>query len=186
MLKQFAVKVVDTIVAVDGRTHVQPSEFVKEVITIDGRSFITTSDDRFPKFSNKQDAEQFMATLPICHGRNGYTNHYEYSVEEIEWTHANHCGWSDVHPYEIVRVVSDKTIELRAVDAELHPEWKPKTEVGGFFGHTVNNGSQKWLYQSNESNPVFKARLRKDGYFHSKRGRHVLSKEPYKFYDYNY
>jgi hypothetical protein len=27
--------------------------------------------------------------------------------------YANHCGYSDVTPYEVVRVVSDKTIEVR-------------------------------------------------------------------------
>ena len=29
---------------------------------------------------------------------------------------ANRCGYSDVHPYEIVRIVSDKCIEVRAMD----------------------------------------------------------------------
>ena len=32
---------------------------------------------------------------------------------DIEMQYANHIGYSDVNPYEIVRRVSDRTIEIR-------------------------------------------------------------------------
>ena len=37
-----------------------------------------------------------------------------------------------------------------------------------------------------EENPIIKARLRKDGYFHSVVGKHYIEKSPRKFYDYNF
>ena len=32
-------------------------------------------------------------------------------------TYANHHGYSDINPHEIVRRVSDKTLEIREMDA---------------------------------------------------------------------
>ena len=40
-------------------------------------------------------------------------------------SYANKYGYSDVYPYEIVRVISAKTIEVREMDAERDPNWKP-------------------------------------------------------------
>ena len=36
------------------------------------------------------------------------------------------------------------------------------------------------------ANPVIRARLRKDGKYHSAYGRHVLADAPVRFYDYNF
>ena len=142
-------------------------------------------------FDSQEAAESLIEELPAS--RSGeYNNKYDqqkkaaYGVEAIEYTHANHSGWSDVHPYEIVRVVSSKTIEIRVMDAELDENWKPEIVAGGFAGHCTNQGAQKWAYKSNPDYTVIRARLRKDGYFYSANGRHVLSKTPYKFYDYNF
>jgi hypothetical protein len=32
--------------------------------------------------------------------------------------YANHYGYSDITPFEVVKVISDKTIEVREMDAE--------------------------------------------------------------------
>lgn len=105
----------------------------------------------------------------------------------VEMKFANRHGYSDVDPFEIVKVVSDKTIEVRAMDAERDPSWKPEFLAGGFAGHCTNQFSQKWFITPNESNPVYRLRLRKDGYFHHPQlGKFRLSYKAVKFYDYNF
>jgi hypothetical protein len=101
--------------------------------------------------------------------------------------YANHYGYSDVNPYEIVRVVSNKTIEVREMDAErdesVQLEWVP----GGFAGHCVNQRDQKWNIKSNPANPVIRIRLSAKKGWQDKHGRRFgLSDKPVKFYDYNF
>lgn len=98
---------------------------------------------------------------------------------------ANFCGYSDNEPYEIVRVVSEKTIEIRLMD---YSENKVKMDfhAGGFSAHCSNQHKQEYDYTKNENNPVIRARLRKDGRFHSVYGKHVISAKPNRFYDYNF
>lgn len=100
---------------------------------------------------------------------------------------ANYCGWSDVAPYEVIRRISDKCLEVRAMSAELDPTWTPEVVVGGFAGHCVNNGSQQWRITSDPTEEVLRIRLHKDGTWKSKYGqRFTLSDRPVKFRDYNF
>lgn len=99
---------------------------------------------------------------------------------------ANLVLFSDVKPYEIVRVISDKTIEIREMNAERDSSWKPEFAAGGFVAHCKNQKDQKHVIVSDERNPVIRARLRKDGKFYSAYGKHVLADEPRYFYDYNF
>jgi hypothetical protein len=133
-----------------------------------------------------QEALDYVKTLPVKKQMGEYTRDYQYKVVAIDYTHANMHGWSDVTPFEIVRVVSPKTIEVRAMIAEQNESFKPEIIPGGFAGHCVNQGQQKWNYKSAPEGMVLRARLRKDGNFHSNFGKHVLSTEPRKFYDYNF
>ena len=103
--------------------------------------------------------------------------------------YAIHYGWTDRNPFEIIRVVSDRTIEIREMKATLDANWKPIFEVGGFGGHCTNSREQKWNIFSDESQPIF--RIRRS----NKRGRpwrdkyglqYALSDSPYKYYDYNF
>ena len=99
---------------------------------------------------------------------------------------ANHHGYSDVHPYEVVRVVSGKTLEVRAMDTGEN-----KTELqfvaGGFSAHCTNNYAQDYDYTSNPENHVFRIRSSKAGDWKDKHGRRfVISDAPSKFYDYNF
>ena len=99
--------------------------------------------------------------------------------------YANLIGYSDVEPYEIIRWVSEKTIEVREMRA-TRGEWKMDVRPGGFAYHVANQHEQVWTIESDESRPIIRARLRKDGRWHSKMGRHVLRDIPQKFYDYNF
>jgi hypothetical protein len=100
--------------------------------------------------------------------------------------YANHYGYSDVNPFEVVRVISDKTIEIRAMDAELDPSWTPEWNVGGFAGHCSNQHEQKWFIKSNTENPVVRIRQGKKGWKDSHGRKFDLRDHPTKFYDYNF
>jgi hypothetical protein len=56
--------------------------------------------------------------------------------------YANHCMYSDVDPYEIVRVISDKTIEIREMKAVRDDSVKLEFHVGGFSAHCSNQSEQ--------------------------------------------
>ena len=99
---------------------------------------------------------------------------------------ANHYGWSDVNPYEIVRVISGKTLEVREMQAERDESWKPDFVPGGFFGTVVNQNQQRWTITSDPTSPVIRIRLGKDGWKDKHGKRFGLAAEPRKFYDYNF
>lgn len=94
-------------------------------------------------------------------------------------------GYTDVHPYEVVRVVSAKCVVLREMRAKLAEGEKPQIIPGGFAGHCTNQRELKYDITSMDGEPV-RARLRKNGQWHSKHGRHVPSDKPLYFYDYNF
>lgn len=100
--------------------------------------------------------------------------------------YANQYGWSDVNPFEVVRVVSDKTIEVREMDADRDESVKLDWVVGGFAGVCVNQRDQKWFIKSNAANPVIRIRLGKKGWRDANGRRFDLADEPIKFYDYNF
>lgn len=101
--------------------------------------------------------------------------------------YANHYGYTDVNPFEVVRVVSDKTVEVREMDAERDDSVKLEFHVGGFSAHCANQRDQKWFITSNPSNPILRIRLSKTGVWKDKHGRRFgLSDKPIKFYDYNF
>ena len=105
----------------------------------------------------------------------------------ISEKYAIRLGHSDKDPYEIVRVVSDQTLEVRKMDAELDPEWNPSFEPGGFAGHCTNQNEQRWIFKSNPYRPTERIRLRKRGGWKDPYGtRFILSDVPKKFYDYNF
>ena len=52
--------------------------------------------------------------------------------------------------------------------------WKAEWVEGGFAGHCTNQRDQKWDIVSNNDVPTVRARLRKDGYYHSSHGKHLL------------
>ena len=92
---------------------------------------------------------------------------------------------SDIKPFEIVRRISDKTIEIREMDAILNSDFKPDIEEGGFVGHCTNQNEQKYAYQSDNNAPIVRCRLTKKGW-KSVYGTHKPSDRPKRFYDYNF
>lgn len=182
MLKRYIIKVTEILT-----TEESDRSFTDHTYFRASRSYrVETTHDITTTFATFEEARDIIKQLPASYSRSPYTTTYVYALDTIDYTHANHVGYSDVDPYEIVRVVSPKTIELRQVHAELDPNWKPEIVSGGYAGHCTNQHTQKWNYKSNPDGGVIRARMRKDGYFHSAAGRHSLNTEPRKFYDYNF
>lgn len=100
--------------------------------------------------------------------------------------YANHRGYTDITPYEIVRWVSPKTIEIRGVGVELDPAWKPEFVGRGYSGICTNQQAQQWKYYKDSEAKTFRARLNKKGEWRSALGLHILCDKPVKYYDYNY
>lgn len=100
---------------------------------------------------------------------------------------ANRRTGTDIEPYEVIRTIGAKTLEIREMKAELHPDWKPESIGFGFYRHVSNICSQKWIITSDPDNKyTIKIRLHKDGFYYDADGdRYYLSEEPEKFYDYN-
>jgi hypothetical protein len=98
----------------------------------------------------------------------------------------NQKGWTDVEPYEIVKVVSAKQVIVRPMDAVLDPSWQREVSPGGFAGHVMNNHEQKWNITSNPTAPERRVRLGKKGWKDAYGNYYSLSDSPRKFYDYNF
>ena len=93
---------------------------------------------------------------------------------------------TDCEPFEIVRVVSETTIEIREMDAKP-ASWNQEWVSGGFAGHCSNQDEQKWVISSNEANPTIRIRWSKAKQQWQHGGlRFNLSTQPVKFYDYNF
>lgn len=101
--------------------------------------------------------------------------------------YANHIGYSDVNPFEIVRRISDRTIDVREMEATRDESVKLEFHAGGFSAHCSNQRDQRWHITSDESAPITRIRLQKSGDWKDKHGRRFsLSDHPIKFYDYNF
>lgn len=100
--------------------------------------------------------------------------------------YANQLGWSDINPFEVVRVVSDKCLEVREMDAERDESVKLEFIPGGFSAICLNMRDQKWDIKSNPANPLLRIRLGKKGWKSADGRRFDLGDKPVKFYDYNF
>lgn len=105
--------------------------------------------------------------------------------------YANLVLWTDVEPYEIMRRIGPaacpcRIMEIRRMEATLVNGDALAWEPGGFSGVCKNQREAKYEYASDEQNPIIRMWLQKDGSWKSIMGRHVLSAEPRRFYDYNF
>ena len=100
--------------------------------------------------------------------------------------YANQLGYSDINPYEVVRVVSDKTLDVREMDAERDDSVKLEFVPGGFSAVCLNQRDQKWLIKSNPENKIVRIRLGKNGWKDAYGRAFSLGNYPVKFYDYNF
>jgi len=139
-------------------------------------------------FATEAEARDRAKTLRASERTDNSISLHSFQFIAIDYTHANYRGYSDTHPYEIVRVVSDKTIELRAMTAERREGWTPEFVRGGFSAHCTNNGDQRsaWVIKSDPEGYTVRARLQKDGSWKSSHGRHSLHTAAIKHYDYNF
>ena len=107
----------------------------------------------------------------------------EYS--EIK-KYANLHLFTDIEPYEVVRKISDMTVEIRKMDY-VQTKFPKEFHKGGFSGYYSDNEAQEYEYSSNPENKVVRIRYSKSrkGWF---RGsfRHIMSDKPRRFYDYNF
>jgi hypothetical protein len=110
---------------------------------------------------------------------------YRIVEDVVDYKYACHYMYTDVEAYEIVKVVSDKTIEVRKMDTK-HDIKHLKFYAGGFFGHVAGQHNQKVTYASNPNNEVNRIRKKKNGHWGHKSLRFGLNEEPYAFYDYNF
>ena len=183
MITLFTIKVKDTITCRKSGNSADSESYVKKFNEDRNRLEMTCSPKTF--YNSRKEAWEAVEDLPVGYNGSEFTNKYSYSTESVTYKYANHIGWSDVNPYEIVKVISDKTIEIRLMDSKKLP-WKAEWVEGGFAGHCTNQRDQKWDIVSDYDAPTVRARLRKDGYYHSSHGKHLLGEEPRKFYDYNF
>lgn len=101
--------------------------------------------------------------------------------------YANCIGYTDITPWEVVRVISDKTIEIRPMDSIRDPNWKPEFVSGGFTANCTNQETQKWIITSSDQWETTRIRFNKHGQWKDKHGqRFVLADEPKRFYDFNF
>ena len=127
------------------------------------------------------------ALCPSMKGTNNMNDKAEAMAQLAQFKYANQIGWSDITPYEIVKVVSDKCIEIRHMRTERDESVVLDFAVGGFAFHCSNQRDQKWLYYSEPTAPVVRIRKNKRGEWKiGKHTRFTLSDQPVKFYDYNF
>jgi len=102
--------------------------------------------------------------------------------------YANEYGHSDIHPCRVVNTISSKTLEVQRMGSKLADDWKPDTKSGGFFGHTINNDSQRWEMKPDLEQPVFRIRWSnaKNRWQDEYGTRYILENMPKRFHDYNF
>lgn len=97
---------------------------------------------------------------------------------------ANHKMWTDVEPYEVIRVISDKCVEIRPMSTK-QIEFPKEFHIGGFSAHCSDQHRQKYEYTSNPTAPTMKIRKGKKGWAAGSM-KFKMSDAPVKFYDYNF
>lgn len=93
----------------------------------------------------------------------------------------NYYGYSDIRPYEVIKVHSPTRVEIRAMS--VRQTVKPTLlGVGGFAG-VFDNCSQEWEIYSDESNSSCLIFLSKKGWG---LGKYRMSDVPVYHYDFNF
>lgn len=117
----------------------------------------------------------------------------EYRDEEtrrmmVIKVYANQHGYTDVHPYEVLRTISPICVEVRAMRT-VQTRFPKDVRIGGFSAHTVDNWEgQDYDYFPDETQPITRIRFSRANrqWQKGKYMRFYMSDKPYKFYDYNF
>jgi len=89
--------------------------------------------------------------------------------------YAIYMMWTDRVPFEVIKVISDKTLEVRELDADL---------IG--LDKMDPQNTQEYKFSSNVNNQMYRIRKSKRGYWVHKHKKFLLSDVPYKFFDYQF
>jgi len=101
--------------------------------------------------------------------------------------YANNHLYSDVEPFEVLRVISPICVEVRAMRT-VQTKFPQEFHAGGFVGHYADNyGGQEYDYFQDEEQPIIRIRFsRAKRQWQGSHGRFYMSDKPYKHYDYNF
>lgn len=109
-----------------------------------------------------------------------YLDGYVYKTKIRQY--CNFIGWSDIEPYEVVKVISPNCVEIREMSTK-QIVFPTEFILGGFSAHCADNHNQKYEYTSDTSRPTIRIRKGKKGWGN---GKYRMSDSPKKFYDYNF
>lgn len=135
------------------------------------------------KIYKKSELKNFKTVTEFRFEEDGFYPEEE-GFEEVKY--ANEIMYSDVEPWEIIEVVSERKIIIRDMQCE-QTETIP-CQVGGFAGH-FENYAQKWEIVSNPNGRTRTITRRKNGQWKLMGNNYIkysLDTSPCKFYDYNF
>jgi len=136
---------------------------------------------------NFREIEEFETRLGRKATREEIREEETRQIKEIK-AYANYHMHTDVQPYEVVRVISDQTVEVRPMKTK-QVKFPQQFSPGGFVGHYHDNRSgQEYEYISDPEAPVTRIRW-SEANRQWQQGRYMrfrMSDKPYKFYDYNF
>ncbi len=93
--------------------------------------------------------------------------------------------YTDREPWQVIKVISDITLEIKHMKSELDASWKPDWVEGGFAGHLRNNSEQRWNISFDPEGRTIRIRKQKSGIWVHK-GRKFSVGTAKKFHDYNF
>jgi hypothetical protein len=127
--------------------------------------------------------------------------HLSEVTERIQWMelitlpkiYMNRMCYTDIEPYEVVKINTVKNITIRPMKSVETQESKAARIAsfipGGFCGHT-DNSVQQWDITSDETideKDYITVRMHKDGrYYDAQGGVYIISKTPTRYYDFNF
>lgn len=109
------------------------------------------------------------------------SNHYKKQIK----TYVSNYMYSDIQAFEVVRTISDKTVEIRRMTATLQN--KMEFVPGGFSANCTTNHNQKYAFESKETGETIKIRWseKKGGWFNGG-SLFVMENKPQEKYDFNF
>jgi len=145
--------------------------------------------DRYDRKSDFVEEKYFDSVERACAESDfmrglAYTVSVDIVEEEVEANYFTEHGYSDAYAYEVIRIVSDQTIEVRAMNAEFDFS-DCKFIPGGFSAHCPNPSAQKVTITSNENAPIERIRRTKRGWMSGHR-RFSITEKPYAYHDVNF
>jgi hypothetical protein len=94
--------------------------------------------------------------------------------------------YADIEPFEVVKIISEKCVEVRPMSAK-QTAFPEQFQRGGFVGHYLDQHKQDYEYESIEGAKVSRVRWSEAKQRWQIGGmRFIMSDTPRKFYDYNF